>query len=255
MSAAHYEDEPPTRINWSTEPRLGQIPDSELAQILGVDVFRVRSARQQRGLPAVRAYTRRANSHDWDSDPRLGQMPDQELAALLGLTASAVWWARKERGIESVQSHRPMRRKASVATSDRLSIEEMREGAELVEDDTWTGRPRTRGECAAGIRPCPWVSCRHHLAAEVAETLNGRGSLRLVYGHGDISALRETCSLDVADRGDHTLEEVADVLGVTKERVRQEEDHAIAKAQRRLRGQVATDWFGDDCGDDGEVDA
>ncbi len=28
-------------------------------------------------------------------------------------------------------------------------------------------RPKTRGECASGPRPCPWVSCRHHLYLDV----------------------------------------------------------------------------------------
>ena len=39
----------------------------------------------------------------------------------------------------------------------------------------------------------------------------------------------ETCALDLADRGGMTLIEVADVLGVTRERVRQIEDSAIEK--------------------------
>ena len=29
-------------------------------------------------------------------------------------------------------------------------------------------RPLTRAECKDGPRPCPWVSCRHHLLLEVA---------------------------------------------------------------------------------------
>ncbi len=30
-------------------------------------------------------------------------------------------------------------------------------------------RPRTRAECRDEARPCPWVSCRHHLAIDIAE--------------------------------------------------------------------------------------
>ncbi len=30
-------------------------------------------------------------------------------------------------------------------------------------------RPRTRGDCADGPRPCPWYRCRHHLGLEVIE--------------------------------------------------------------------------------------
>ncbi|MGN6107941.1 MAG: hypothetical protein ACTHU0_22725 [Kofleriaceae bacterium] len=29
-------------------------------------------------------------------------------------------------------------------------------------------RPKTRADCRAEARPCPWVSCRHHLLLEVA---------------------------------------------------------------------------------------
>jgi hypothetical protein len=29
-------------------------------------------------------------------------------------------------------------------------------------------RPRTRGDCQLEARPCPWVSCRHHLLLEIA---------------------------------------------------------------------------------------
>jgi hypothetical protein len=44
-------------------------------------------------------------------------------------------------------------------------------------------RPTTRGECLQEARPCPWVSCRHHLLLEVARSKGGRDvrptSLRL----------------------------------------------------------------------------
>lgn len=68
-------------------------------------------------------------------------------------------------------------------------------------------RPRTRGECVNGPRPCPWRACRFHLG-----------------DHG-----RESCALDVAARGGITLAEVGDVIGVTREWVRQIEVGAIRK--------------------------
>lgn len=81
-------------------------------------------------------------------------------------------------------------------------------------------RPGTRGECVGAPRPCPWVSCRHHLYLDVnPET----GSLKLNFPHLEVWDLRETCSLDVADRGGATLEEVGDILNLTRERVRQVE--------------------------------
>jgi len=39
----------------------------------------------------------------------------------------------------------------------------------------------------------------------------------------------ETCALDVADRGEHTLEEVGGFLNVTRERARQIEKDAFDK--------------------------
>ena len=91
-------------------------------------------------------------------------------------------------------------------------------------------RPRTRGECVAGDRPCPFVGCRHHMALNVTET----GSLQIV-DHLDLESLPETCSLDVADRGEHTLEAVGQLLNITRERVRQVERIGLVKARALVR--------------------
>jgi hypothetical protein len=97
---------------------------------------------------------------------------------------------------------------------------------ELVEVE----RPRTRGDCAGGVRPCPFVGCRHHLAVDVLDT----GSLR-INGDLDLEAMRSTCSLDVADQGEHTLLEVGELLNLTRERVRQIESRGQRNAQTLLR--------------------
>ncbi len=83
-------------------------------------------------------------------------------------------------------------------------------------------RPRTRADCADGPRPCPWVSCRHHLYLEV----DGRGHVRLAFPDKEPWELRETCALDVAERGEHTLEYVGRLLNLTRERIRQLEERA-----------------------------
>lgn len=92
-------------------------------------------------------------------------------------------------------------------------------------------RPRTREECAHGPRPCPWVSCRHHLYVDVDD---GGG---LLVGSPDVLPweARETCSLDVAEAsgGGVTLQEVAELLGVTRERARQLETMALKRFKRR----------------------
>lgn len=80
-------------------------------------------------------------------------------------------------------------------------------------------RPVTRADCANVPRPCPWVGCRHTLYLDVSEA----GSIH--FPHADREPWEmppsESCSLDVAERGGLTLEEVGDVLNVTRERVRQ----------------------------------
>ena len=92
------------------------------------------------------------------------------------------------------------------------------------------GRPRTRGECGdTSERPCPFVSCRHHLYLDVPR----RGRLRVLYP-GDVDALPETCALDVADGGAHSLREVGALWGVSANRIQQIELQALEKVRRAL---------------------
>lgn len=101
-------------------------------------------------------------------------------------------------------------------------------------------RPRTRGDCVGGPRPCPWYGCRHHLGLEVG----AGGAVRLAIDPDDLDTAPETCSLDVADRvarGDEvTLDEVGQLLGgVTRERVRQIEAAGLRKLQRKPGRELA----------------
>lgn len=89
-------------------------------------------------------------------------------------------------------------------------------------------RPRHRGDCAdergnprEEMRPCPFVSCSQHLYLDVNPTT---GSIKINFP--DIPAdemyrMAETCALDVAGRGNITLEEVGALMNLTRERVRQ----------------------------------
>lgn len=102
-----------------------------------------------------------------------------------------------------------------------------RERAEAVPYPADVERPRTRGDCAELPRPCPFVSCAHHLYLDV----NPRtGTIKVNFPHLAIEEMPETCSLDVAERGGVTLEEVGEIMNLTRERVRQLEVRAIGDA-------------------------
>jgi len=108
--------------------------------------------------------------------------------------------------------------------------------------DSWRGdrdddpvradRPLTRGDCIDGPRPCPWASCRHHLALDVNERT---GSITFIAPSPRIEGAAPSCSLDVADRGGLVLQDVGMILGVTRERTRQIETSALVKLMGDLR--------------------
>jgi hypothetical protein len=114
---------------------------------------------------------------------------------------------------------------ATIAMERRFSREEKRAAALIVYPDV--ERPRTRGDCLAMPRPCPFVSCAYHLYLDVNED----GAIKLNFPHLDPEHLTESCALDVADRGGVVLEEVGALLDITRERVRQIELSGMAKAR------------------------
>jgi hypothetical protein len=120
-------------------------------------------------------------------------------------------------------------RSRSIATKS-LSREEIQAGATLALADgaEVVDRPRTRGDCKHGPRPCPWVGCRHHLYLDV----NPRtGTLKINFPHLDLSEMPETCALDAADRGGLTLDTIGQLMNLTRERVRQMERMALLDAR------------------------
>jgi len=87
-------------------------------------------------------------------------------------------------------------------------------------------RPRTRADCLKMGRPCLFVSCKHHLYLDVNPQT---GSIKLNFPDREVWELKETCALDVAERGGLTLEEVGEILNLTRERVRQLEAGGLKK--------------------------
>src|ERR1700704_923555 len=87
-------------------------------------------------------------------------------------------------------------------------------------------RPQTRAECKEEMRPCPWVACKHHLYLDInPET----GSIKINFPDLEPWELQHTCALAVADRGGITLEEVGEIMNLTRERIRQVEVRGLLK--------------------------
>lgn len=110
-----------------------------------------------------------------------------------------------------------------VTVAGRLTREEVAASEAIAYPDVQ--RPRTRGDCIGGPRPCPFVSCSAHLYISVSAT----GGLTFDHPTIDVENLKESCSLDAADRGGLTLEEVGAAMGITRERVRQIEERSLRK--------------------------
>ncbi len=123
------------------------------------------------------------------------------------------------------------RRRSRTIATKRLTKEELALSEEL--KSVVYERPKFRVECANGVRPCPYVSCKHHLYLDVNPDT---GSIKLNFPDLDVLKMAETCALDVADRGGITLEEVGEILNLTRERIRQVE----VKGLQKLR-ETATD--------------
>ena len=121
----------------------------------------------------------------------------------------------------------PLRRRSRAKTiaMKRLTKEELRIGALLYPEKTYW-RPATRGECANVARPCPYVSCKYHLYIDV----NPRtGSIKINFPDKEVWELEHSCALDVANQGGITLEEVGEILNLTRERIRQVEVRGLMK--------------------------
>ncbi|MBT8492183.1 MAG: DNA-binding protein [Deltaproteobacteria bacterium] len=122
------------------------------------------------------------------------------------------------------RSRRTRPRSKTIAMK-RLTREELRLGA-LLNPPVDIPRPKTRAECKGQSRPCPWVACKHHLYLDVNPDT---GSIKINFPDLEPWELSETCALDVADRGGITLEEVGEIMNLTRERIRQVEVRGLLK--------------------------
>ncbi len=127
------------------------------------------------------------------------------------------------------------RARAKTIAMKRLTKEELRIGALLYPERSYW-RPATRAECANVARPCPYVSCKYHLYIDV----NPRtGSIKINFPDKEVWELEHSCALDVAEQGGITLEDVGEILNLTRERIRQVEVSGLAKLEEAGGAELA----------------
>ena len=127
---------------------------------------------------------------------------------------------------EQRRSRRKRAIRAKTISVKRMTKRELELGRMLYPEVDDVERPRTRAECSEAPRPCPFVSCKHHLYLDVSART---GAIKLNFPDLEVWEMNETCALDVADRGGTTLEEVGAIMNLTRERIRQVEVKGLAK--------------------------
>lgn len=148
---------------------------------------------------------------------------------------------------EMMRSRRKRAVRARSISMTRMTKRELAVGRALYPPGEFdpADRPRTRGDCKDGPRPCPFVSCAHHLYLDVSAE---SGAIKLNFPDLDadeLEAMPESCSLDVADRGGETLEAVGAIMNLTRERIRQVEVTAFAKIAAKNDLRILRDLVGD----------
>jgi hypothetical protein len=162
--------------------------------------------------------------------------PSLPIEGATALRADEVGITREQR-----RSRRKRDVRARTISVKRMTKRELEIGRLLYpENGYW--KPRTRAECADGPRPCPFVSCKHHLFVDVSAKT---GAIKLNFPDLDVWEMNESCALDVADRGGTTLEDVGAIMNLTRERIRQVEVKALAKLEA-LRQMMALRDFIDE---------
>lgn len=128
---------------------------------------------------------------------------------------------------EQRRSRRKRDVRARTISVKRMTKRELEIGRLLYpETDYW--KPQTRADCKGGPRPCPYISCKHHLYVDVSPRT---GAIKLNFPDLEVWDLKESCALDIADHGGTTLEDVGAIMNLTRERIRQVEVKALAKLE------------------------
>ncbi|MBA3393534.1 MAG: DNA-binding protein [Deltaproteobacteria bacterium] len=165
-------------------------------------------------------------SADERDDEELDQeLEDTELAQADGEASANGEEPPPELSRKIRRRRRRTRPRSKTIAMKRLTREELRVGAAMY-PPVDIPRPTNRSECAGEMRPCPWVACKHHLYLDInPET----GSIKINFPDLEPWELKNTCALDVAEKGGITLEEVGEIMNLTRERIRQVEVRGLLK--------------------------
>jgi hypothetical protein len=126
--------------------------------------------------------------------------------------------------------------RATTVSVKRMTKRQLEEGRLLYPTpDDAEPRPATRGVCEGGARPCPYVSCKHHLYLDVSQRT---GAIKLNFPDLEVEDMTVSCALDIADENGATLERVGEVMNLTRERVRQLEQKGLDNGLRAVLKQL-----------------
>ena len=134
--------------------------------------------------------------------------------------------------VRAESCERSPRVRAHTVSVKRLSKRELDRGAAEYPEQPGRDylRPRTFEECDSvglgDLTPCPFVSCKHHLYLDVNQRT---GSIKFNFPGRDVDELPATCALRVAQHGGRTLDAVAEVMALTRQRLSQLEDRILDK--------------------------
>ena len=124
----------------------------------------------------------------------------------------------------------PSKKTLAVRRITQLELAAGRAELQALGADEPYDRPKTRADCAKVARPCPYVACKYSLYLDVSET----GSIILNFPHLEPGQMppEQSCALDLAEKGAMTLEDIAVVTNLTRERIRQVELKALVRRAR-----------------------
>jgi hypothetical protein len=163
-------------------------------------------------------------------DPKHEPKVEERAGIVQGTTDGALALSAEPGGETVTREQRRSRRKRAIRARTisvkRMTKRELELGRMLYPDVDEVDRPQVRNDCAEAMRPCPFVSCHHHLYLDVSART---GAIKLNFPDLEVWEMTESCALDVADRGGTTLEEVGAIMNLTRERIRQVEVKGLAK--------------------------